>query len=129
MSLARYALIVLGIVGGSLLLLVPALAGVLDRAGRLALLLGGALAAANTLLAFFLVSWSEKRSTTAFLGAVLGGMLGRMALLLLAVVAGVVGLGLPKIPLALSLLSYFVLFLVLELMVLHKKTTRTAASR
>jgi hypothetical protein len=119
-SLARYALIVLGIAGGSLLLLLPALSGVLDRAGRQALLLGGALATANTLLAFLLVSWSEKRSTTAFLGAVLGGMVGRMALLLLAVVAAVVGLGLPKLPLAISLLSYFVLFLVLELRVLHR---------
>jgi hypothetical protein len=122
-SLARYALIVLAIVGGSLLLLVPALSGVLDRAGLVAMLFGGALAAFNTLLAFGIVSWSERRSTNAFLGAVLGGMVGRMAMMLAAVVAAVLLLGLPKVPLAVSLLSYFVLLLVLELSVLQKKTT------
>lgn len=129
MSLARYALIVLGIVGGSLLLLLPALSDVLDGPGRQALLAGGALAAANTLAAFFLVAWSEKRSTNVFLGAVLGGMVGRMALMLAAVVAAIVGLGLPKVPLALSLLGYFVLFLVLELSVIQRRTSRPAAGR
>lgn len=129
MSLARYALIVVAIVGGSSLVLVPALSGVLDRAGRQAVLAGGALAGANTLLAFFLVSWSEKRSTNVFLGAVLGGMVGRMAVMLAAVVAAVVGFGLPKVPLAVSLLSYFVLFLVLELAMIQKRTSRPAVEQ
>ena len=39
-------------------------------------------------------------------------------------------LGLPKVPLALSLLAYFVVFLVFELAVLHRRTSRRAeASR
>jgi putative effector of murein hydrolase LrgA (UPF0299 family) len=50
-------------------------------------------------------------------------MVGRMALMLGAVVAGVLLLGLPKLPLAASLLSYFVLFLVMELAILHRRTT------
>jgi hypothetical protein len=50
-------------------------------------------------------------------------MVGRMAVLLAAVVAAVLWLGLPKLPLALSLLGYFVVFLVLELGVVHKRTT------
>ena len=58
-----------------------------------------------------------------FLRAVLGGMLARMAALLAAVVAAVLFLGVPKLPLAVSLLSYFVLFLVFELAVLHRRTT------
>lgn len=128
MSLKRYALIVLAIVSGSLLLL-PALSGVLDAGARMAALFGAFLAALNTLLAFFLVSWSEKRSTNVFLRAVLGGMVARMALLLAAVVLGVIYLGLPKVPLAISLLSYFVLFLVFELRVLHKRTTPAAQAR
>jgi hypothetical protein len=128
-SLARYALIVLAIVGGSQLLLVPALSGVLDSAALAAMLFGGALAALNTLLAFGIVGWSEKRSTNAFLGAVLGGMVGRMGLMLAAVVAAVLFLGLPKVPLAVSLLSYFVLLLVIELSVLQKKTTARAHPR
>lgn len=122
MSLARYTLIVTACVLGSLALLWPAL-GRLGDAGRGAALFGGLLAGANTLLAYALVLWSERRSTQAFLGAVLGGMVGRMALMLGAVVAGVLLLGLPKVPLAVSLLAYFVGFLVLEIAILQKKTS------
>lgn len=129
MSLKRYALIVLAIVSGSLLLLLPALSGVLDAGAQMAALFGALLAALNTLLAFFLVSWSEKRSTNVFLRAVLGGMVARMALMLGAVVLGVIYLGLPKLPLAISLLGYFVLFLVFELRILHTRTTPEAQPR
>lgn len=129
MSLKRYALIVLAIVSGSLLLLLPALSGVLDAGAQMAALFGALLAALNTLLAFFLVSWSEKRSTNVFLRAVLGGMVARMALMLGAVVLAVIYLGLPKLPLAISLLGYFVLFLVFELRILHTRTTPEAQPR
>lgn len=129
MSLKRYALIVLAIVSGSLLLLLPALSGVLDAGAQMAALFGALLAALNTLLAFFLVSWSEKRSTNVFLRAVLGGMVARMALMLGAVVLAVIYLGLPKVPLAISLLGYFVLFLVFELRILHTRTTPEAQPR
>jgi hypothetical protein len=117
-SFQRYALIVLGIVSGSLLLVLPSLTG----ADRAAALLGGVLAAANTLAAYFLVRWSEKRSSNTFMRAVIGGMVVRMALLLSAVLLAILYLGLPKLPLAISLLSYFVLFLIFELGVLHKHT-------
>ena len=90
---------------------------------RRATLVGGGLAAANTLLAYLTVVWSEGRSTNAFLRAVLGGMVARMALLLGAVLLAILALGLPKLPLAVSLLSYFVLFLVFELAILHKRTS------
>lgn len=129
MSLGRYALVVLATVGGSLALLWPSLLGSLEPRGRWAAAAGGALAALNTLLAYCLVLWSQRRSTNVFLGAVLGGMVGRMALMLSAVVALVLALGLPKVPLAISLLSYFVLFLVLELAVLQKRTTAPAGNR
>ena len=49
-----------------------------------------------------------------------------MGLMLAAVVAGVLLLGLPKLPLAVSLLSYFVLFLVMELTILHRRTSAAA---
>ena len=87
---------------------------------------GAALALANTLAAHGLVRWSWRRSTNAFLGAVLGGMVGRMGLMLAAVVAGVLLLGLPKLPLAASLLSYFVVFLIMELTILHRRTSAPA---
>jgi hypothetical protein len=124
-SLARYTLIVLGTVLGSLALLWPALAD-LGELGRAAALFGGLLAAANALIAYATVLVSEKRSPKVFLGAVLGGMLGRMAALLLAVVAAILVLELPKVPLAVSLLAYFVLFLGFELSILHRKTTPRA---
>ena len=118
MSLQRYALIVLGIVSGSQALVLP----VLDGAARVAALLGAAIASANTLAAYFLVRWSEKRSSNVFLRAVIGGMVARMALMLGAVLASILYLGMPKLPLTISLLSYFMLFLIFELRVLHQHT-------
>jgi hypothetical protein len=81
------------------------------------------LAALNGVTAYSLVLWSAPRPTGAFMKAILGGMIGRMAFLLAAVILAVLGLGLPSVPLAVSLLAYFVLFLVLELAVLHKRAT------
>jgi hypothetical protein len=125
-SFARYSLIVLAFAGGSAAALWPLLGRFLGDHERLAAAGGAGLAVLNALLAYAIVLWSERRSTNVFLGAVLGGMLGRMALLLAAVVAGVLLLGLPKLPLALSLLAYFVVFLVLELAILQKKTSPRA---
>jgi hypothetical protein len=128
-SLGRYTLIVLAVVGFGLGLAWPLGLRGLDPRARWATLLGGVLAAINTLAAYALVSWSIGRSTSAFLGAVLGGMVGRMGLMLVAVVAAVLALGLPKVPLAISLLSYFVVFLVMELALLHKRTSPGAPAR
>ncbi len=125
MSLGRYALVVVAIVGGSLALLWPLLAPALGPAGWRATLAGGGLAAVNTLFAYGLVVWSAGRSANLFMRAVLGGMVGRMAVMLAAVVALILGLGLPKVPLAVSLLSYFLLFLTIELAVLHKRPAET----
>ena len=125
MTFARYAIAVLAVFGVSFAALWPVLSAGFGERALGAALLGGLLAAANTLVAYALVVWSERRSTKVFMGAVLGGMLGRMLLLLAAVVALVAWLGLPKVPLAVGLLSYFVLFLVFEIAVLHRKTTVT----
>jgi hypothetical protein len=122
-SLGRYTLVVLALLGAGLgVTWVPLLKGLEPRA-RGAAFLGGALAALNAVTAYSLVLWSASRPTGAFMKAILGGMVGRMAFLLAAVVLAVLGLGLPSVPLAVSLLAYFVLFLVLELAVLHKRAT------
>lgn len=120
MTLARYATVVAAVVLVSLGALWPALEG----PARRAVAAGAGLAAANTLAAYGLAVWSAGRTTHVFMGAVLGGMVGRMALMLAAVVAGVLLLALPKVPLAVSLLSYFVVFLVFELALLHRRTSR-----
>jgi hypothetical protein len=122
-SLGRYTLVVLALLGAGLgVTWVPLLKGLEPRA-RGAAFLGGALAALNAVTAYSLVLWSASRPTGAFMKAILGGMVGRMAFLLAAVILAVLGLGLPSVPLAVSLLAYFVLFLVLELAVLHKRAT------
>jgi hypothetical protein len=122
-SLGRYTLVVLAVLGAGLgAAWLPLLRGLEPRA-RWAAFLGGGLAALNAITAYLLVLWSASRPTGAFLRAILGGMVGRMAFLLAAVVGAVLGLGLPSVPLTVSLLSYFVLFLVLELAVLHMRAT------
>jgi hypothetical protein len=126
-SLGKYAFLVLAVVATLLAGAWPLLSA--DTASRWAVVAGGALAAANNILAYFLVLWSSGRSTNAFLGAVLGGMVGRMALVLAAVAAGILLLGLPKVPFATSLLAFFVLFLVLELTILHRRTGAPEGTR
>jgi hypothetical protein len=85
---------------------------------------GAVLASANSALAYLLARWSARRSQNVFLGAVLGGMLGRMMVMLGAIVLGVLALGLPRLPLAFSVLSYFSVFLIFELALIHRQTSR-----
>ena len=127
MSLGKYAILVLAAVTMLVAAVWPLLPA--DPAGRSAVLAGAALAALNTILAYFLVLWSAGRSTNVFLGAVLGGMVGRMALMLAAVATGILFFELPKAPFAISLLAFFVLFLVLELTILHRRTSTPARAR
>ena len=128
MSLLRYSTLVLAVAAATVAI---AWGGALRRADapvRWAVAFGAGLAVVNTVAAHALVLWSSsRRSTNAFLGAVLGGMVGRMAVMLAAVVSGVLLLGLPKLPLAASLLSYFVLFLFMELSILHRRTSTAPA--
>ena len=127
MSLSRYSILVLFTAAASLA--VVGLVAPAEAPARAAILFGALLATLNTLVSHGLVAWSEGRSTQAFFGAVLGGMLGRMALMLAAVVAGVLLLGLPRLPLVIALLSYFTLFLVMELTVQHRQIRRPAETR
>lgn len=115
MTLSRYALMAASVTLGSLALAWPVLLRSLPPAGRRAALVGAFLALANTVAAYGLVRWSEGRPPTSFVTAVLGGMVGRMGLMLGAVLGAVLLLDLPPVPLAVSLLSYFAVFLVIEL--------------
>jgi hypothetical protein len=126
-SLQRYSTLVVLIAAATL----SALALVLppEPQVRSAVVFGAVLAALNTVAAHALVAWSERRSTKVFLGAVLGGMVGRMALMLGSLVAGVLGFGLPRLPLVASLLGYFMVFLVLELTLTHRHAGRVPATR
>jgi hypothetical protein len=123
LSLVRYSVLVLGIAVATFAVAWAVTLRRADVPTRWAAAFGAALAVANTVTAHALVLWSSRRSTNAFLGAVLGGMVGRMALMLAAMVGAVLWLGLQKLPLAASLLSYFVLFLAMELTILHRHTS------
>jgi hypothetical protein len=121
-SLKRYSILVLVVAAATLSalsLVVPPGTG-----ARAAVGFGAALAVLNTLAAHALVLGSRGRSTRAFLGLVLGGMVGRLALMLVAVVLGVLALGLPRLPLVISLLAYFALFMVVELTLQHRSAGR-----
>jgi hypothetical protein len=123
-SLRRYSTLVILVAATSLAalsLVVPS-----GAPARAAVGFGAALAVLNTLAAHALVLGSRGRSTRAFLGLVLGGMVGRLALMLTAVVLGVLALGLPRLPLVVSLLAYFALFMVMELTVQHRSGARIA---
>lgn len=120
MSLGRYTLVVLAFVTVSLGV-VAAFREALGPAGLLATGVGAGLAAANTLAAYGLLVWSARRSAHVFMGSLLGGMLGRMALMLVAVSVAILYFGLPQVPLVFSLLAYFVGFLVLELCVVQRR--------
>lgn len=129
MSLGRYALLVLALVGGTLAAAWPLLLRGLDARGRWAAVCGGGLAAVNALLAYFLVDWSARRSTAVFFRAILGGMVGRMALMLAAVLVAVLLFDLPAVPLAVSLLGYFVVLLAIELAVVHRRPVALPETR
>lgn len=82
---------------------------------------GAGLAGANAIVAYATVLWSRNRSTNVFMGAVLGGTLGRMAVMLAAVAVGLGMLDLRRVPLVAALLSYFVLFLIFEMKLLSRR--------
>jgi hypothetical protein len=117
MSLRRYSAIVLA----TLVLSLGALRAALSEATWVAAAIGALLAALNTVAAFALVRWSASHSNLAFFQAILGGMVVRMAVLLGATVAAILG-GLPRVPFATALLAYFAGFLALELTVTHRGT-------
>lgn len=119
-------MVVLGVVAAAAAISFPLTLRDLDGPARAAVAYGTTLAVLNTLAAHALVVWSEGRSTNAFLRAVLGGMVGRMAVTLAAVVVGILALGLPRLPLVVALLSFFVVFLIMELSILHRQKGATA---
>ena len=125
MSSTRYATVVLGTVAVTLAAAWPALAA----EWRAAVLAGAALASVNTVLAYAVAIGTMDRSPNVFLGAVLGGMVARMGLMLVAFVIAVRMGDLPAVPLAASLLVYFVGFLVFELALLHRRTSARMVAR
>jgi hypothetical protein len=91
-----------------------------DGRSRAALLLGGILAALHAVAVYGCACWAAPRSTRALLWAVLGGMTVRMVVLLPLLAAAITLARLPAMPLVLSLVAYFALFLTVELIALPR---------
>jgi len=121
MSLGRYSSIVVVVVALSLFPLRSALTGFGPDVWR-AVVVGAVLGASNAVAAYALVLWGARRSNTAFFRALLGGTLGRMAFLLVALVVGIAVFDLPQLPLVASLVGYFFAFLALELAIVHRRS-------
>jgi hypothetical protein len=111
-TLLQYSFAVAGIL---LVGLTPALLALSGPEARWAAAFGALLAGLNSIAAPGLFRWSKGRSTKAFLVAVLGGMSVRMIVVACGVVLAMNVAGLPALPLVLSLLLGFALFLGLEI--------------
>ena len=128
MSVGRYALLMLAFVTGTVAVAWPLLLSRLSAVERAAAAAGTLIAVSNALVAYFLVHWSEGRSNRLFFRAVLGGMLGRMTFMLAAVLASVLWLRLPLLPLVFALLGYFTAFLALEVAIVSRRRIASPAA-
>ncbi|HTR82768.1 MAG TPA: hypothetical protein VMM58_14160 [Bacteroidota bacterium] len=81
---------------------------------------------ANVLAGYAAIEYSIDKSYTVFLRVVLGGMGIRMAVMLAAIVTLIELLHVQALPLIASLLIFYVLFLVLEVLFIQKKMTTKA---
>jgi len=82
---------------------------------------GGLLSTVNVLVGFLAIEYSFNKSYTTFLKMVLGGMGVRMALMLVALLVLIKVVGLHTAALTVSLLGFYVIFLILEVLFIQKK--------
>jgi hypothetical protein len=86
-----------------------------------AVLAGGVLSTLNVLLGYLAIEYSFNKSYSVFLKAVLGGMGARMMLMLGALLVLIKVFGFNVVGLVVSLLSFYAIFLVLEVVFIHRK--------
>jgi hypothetical protein len=124
-TLVRYTAVVAGVAGLSWL----AVAKFLDGPARGAVGFSAALTTINTIAAFAIVTWAAARPLKPFLAAVFGGMLARLAALLVAVGLAISHLGFRTFPLVAALFVYFSVFLAFELAVVNRTASPHSAPR
>lgn len=86
-----------------------------------AVVAGALLSTVNVLLGFFAIEYAFDKSYTVFLKAVLGGMGLRMMLLLGALIVLILVFHMHTLALTISLLSLYLIYLVLEILFIQKK--------
>jgi hypothetical protein len=82
---------------------------------------GALLSTVNVILGFLAIEYSFDKSYTTFLKVVLGGMGARMALMLAALLVLLKVAGLHAVALIVSMLLFYLVFLVLEVLFIQKK--------
>jgi hypothetical protein len=90
---------------------------------RVAVAAGAALSTVNVLLGYLAIRYSFDRSHTTFLKAVLGGMGLRLLFMLGAFIALIMGFGLHPVALTVSLLGFYAVFMVLEIVYIQRRMT------
>ena len=86
---------------------------------------GAVLSTANALAGFLAFEYTLERSYTAMLKAVLGGMAVRLVFMLGMLVLLIKVVGLNAVPLVASLLSYYVIYLVLEVQYIQERVSQS----
>jgi hypothetical protein len=87
----------------------------------LAVCVGALLSTVNVLAGFLTIEYSFEKSYTVFLKAVLGGMGIRMVVMLGLMLLLILVARLEAVPFTISLLGFYVVYLVLEILYLQKK--------
>ena len=90
---------------------------------RAAVAAGAALSTVNVMLGYMAIRYSFDRSHTTFLKAVLGGMGLRLFFMLGAFIALIVGFGMHPVALTVSLLGFYTVFMVLEIVYIQRRMT------
>lgn len=107
----------------ALALLAYPLTAFASREDRTAVAAGAALSTVNVMLGYWAIRYSFDRSHTTFLKAVLGGMGLRLLFMLGAFTAMITGFGLRPVPLTVSLLGFYAVFMVLEIVYIQRRMT------
>jgi len=88
-----------------------------------AVIAGAVLSTVNALAGFLAIEYSLEKSYTTFLQAVLGGMGIRMVVMLGILVLLIKLAGFHAVALVVSLLSFYIVYLVLEIFYIQKKVS------
>jgi cation transporter-like permease len=107
----------------ALLLLAYPLTALSSGEVRTAVAAGAALSTVNVMLGYMAIRYSFDRSHTTFLKAVLGGMGLRLLFMLGAFTALIMGFGLNPVALTVSLLGFYAVFMVLEIVYIQRRMT------
>lgn len=111
------------VLAGALVVLAYPLTALASGDIRAAVAAGAGLSTLNVILGYGAIRYSFDKSHTTFLKAVLGGMGLRLVVMLGAFTLLVVGLGMHPVALTVSLLGFYAVFMVLEIVYIQQRMT------